>query len=548
MARTIIGLDLGWSTIKAVVISAHFNKRELLSQHTIPLEKFTTPEEQEEAWRHGLAQLRDLGLPPTGATVIASFPGVGINSHMLDLPFKENKKIDTTLNGELDFQQTIVDVEDLAASWTHAKIEQERPEGPYPVLVATVKQNRVASILTLLKECGFDPQMLLHPAAGWPLAFQQVKKAQPAANTDGAEENLAAQEDLQMFVDIGAARTNVAIFTAQGELMLIRTMAFGASQADQAIAEALDIPLTDAGALRETESTLIGLPLSDEQEQLQNIILNQYRLLVGQLRLTINRLPNISSRLRITLMGGGSRQKGITQFLEDELGYPVNRIDSNIFTPFFNGAGQLDTTNLTAASFTLAAISNRRGGLLDFRRGAFAYQGELSWIKGQVIRLVVGSVAVFIFALASLGVQLKVFSGIESNLDKQFCKITKQTVKKEICEPRAALSALSTPTGPQGNTLPTYSAIEQFVAISRGIPADLQVTFQDLNISSDRVIIKGTCADFESLDKLVDALSKLSCVTEAKQTRSSKSKDEVEFNITMKYDCEPGVTPLSEVG
>lgn len=549
MARTIIGLDLGSAAIKAVVINAHFNKRELVAQHTVPLTRAATPEEQEEQWRNGLTQLKELLQLPQGATIVAGFPGGGLNSHILDLPFKENKKIDTTLNGELDFQQTIVDVDDLAASWTHAKASTDHPEGPFPVIVSTVKQERLAKMLALLKECGFDPQFFLHPAAGWPLCYQLAKKVTVQETADGATENAAVpEESYEMLVDIGAGRTNVALYTTNGELLLVRTMAFGAGQADQAIAAALEIPIEDAAALRETEGTLIGEPISDEQEQLKNIILQQYRLLAGQLRLTINRLPQVAGHLNITLAGGGSRQKGITQFLQDELGCPVQRVQAGtLLAPHFAGAEQLDPALLTAATLTLAGMGSHHGGLLDFRRGPFAYTGELSWIKGQIVHLVIGCVAVFVFALLSLIVQLKVFGGVEGKLDQQFCKITKQTVKQEICEPRAAISALSTPTGPQGNTLPTYSAVDQFIALSKGIPGDLKVTFSDLNISPDRVIIKGTCSDFETLDKLVDTLSKLSCVTEAKQTRSSKAKEEVEFNVTMKYECAAGVTPLSEV-
>ncbi len=570
MARTVIALDLGTKAVKAVVISSRFNSREMVACHTVPVAMAENDEALLTNWRSALEELKNLGLSAQGATIIASYPGGGLSSRILELPFKENKKIDTTLQGELDFQQTITDVGDLAACWTHAAGAKEKLVPPYPVIVSTVKQERLAAILALLKESSFDPQMLLHPAAGYPVCYkekqkvlekqekQEKSKEKPGENglesapAIEAETALSTEsqnfEELEIVADIGASRTNIAIINSHNELVLTRTLTFGAKAADGELMTALGMSAEEAAHFRETEITLGSLPNTVEGQKALLILESHFRLLASQLRLTMSRLSGEKvAKMRLTLTGGGSRQKGITEFLQKELSIPVSRLaPATLLGPILKGAELLEAEYLPIASLALLFLVGPKSSALDFRRGPFAFQGELPWIKGQIIRGVIGCFAVFLCALLSQGVELHLLNKLDKHLSSQFCKITKQTVKQEICDPRAAISALTTPTGPQGSTLPTYSAVDQFIALSKGVPSELEVVFSNISIRQTTVMIKGTCKDFETLDKLVDSLQKLPCVTEAKQTKSGKIKEEVEFNITMKYECPAGATPLSE--
>jgi hypothetical protein len=205
-------------------------------------------------------------------------------------------------------------------------------------------------------------------------------------------------------------------------------------------------------------------------------------------------------------------------------------------------------------SAVLAMLRKTRLVPMDFRKGAYAYQGDFHVYRESAFRVGVGLSVVLV--LAFLGACVKYWAALseEEEVNKAFCGVTKKVVGREICDSTAALATLKQSPGlSEGVYIPAYSATAMFEMMSKKIGTEIDVKFEELDMRvgghegevEERVSGKGEAASFETTEKLAAVLKQDPCVEDVDVSKQRKSKNagRVEFNILVKLKCPPGVVP-----
>jgi hypothetical protein len=206
-----------------------------------------------------------------------------------------------------------------------------------------------------------------------------------------------------------------------------------------------------------------------------------------------------------------------------------------------------------ALGMALAVARHGRNAALNFRRGEFAYQGDLQLYRGQVTRVAVGLSAVILLGIGGAIVRYSMISAEESRLNAAFCEATKRIVGREICDPTAALATLrAAPGAGDGVVIPPYSAAALLEMMSKSIGPEIDATFEELELrvdgragEPDKVSGKGEAASFDSTEQIVATLKRDPCVQDAEVSKQKKTRDggRVEFSINVKVACAAGVRP-----
>src|SRR5512133_51088 len=117
MAQTILGLDLGSHSVKAVLLESTLRGWTVVGAASLPVPR--SPEGEERTLRdRQAAAVRDLlaarGWTPD--TVAAAVPGAAAASHVVTLPFTDPRRIEQTIAFEVEGQIPF-ELEDVAWDW-----------------------------------------------------------------------------------------------------------------------------------------------------------------------------------------------------------------------------------------------------------------------------------------------------------------------------------------------------------------------------------------------------------------------------------------------
>lgn len=141
-------------------------------------------------------------------------------------------------------------------------------------------------------------------------------------------ENVSGNRDNVALVDIGASKMNINIL-AEGVSVLARDVVVGSEQLTDQIADVLEIELDEAEKLK-----LGQIPPGEYQEELEEVFTQTCTQWVLEIKKAIDLyMSNNPDRplSRLVLSGGGSKVRGLQQYIADETG-----LDVVVFNPFAN--------------------------------------------------------------------------------------------------------------------------------------------------------------------------------------------------------------------
>lgn len=488
---------------------------------------------QESVPKH-LAQ-KVLDLVPNTDSVILTADTRSLSSRLLAFPFVDAKKIEATIDFELE-NHVPYDLEDMVTTWLVA----HRGQGNAHVLSAMAPRQHVAEQVRDWRHAGLEPRALIFPAAAL---------AELVSNPS---------ETPEAVLSIGESESHLAL-VASYSLRFARTLRFGGASIDKALALHYALDVEKAKHAKECEVSLIPQDESDVSEEQQKIaqVVSQGLLpLVRDLMLTFKSLPKALWPSRVWLTGGTSRLPGLAGFLSDRLGIPVELLDLKTSL----GNLECDPPSIGpeyAVALGLGLGMLRRGRMvpLNFRKGDFAYHGDMQIYRGGIMKAGVGLAAVFLLAIAGSIVRYSVVSSQEHEVQQGFCAATKRIVGREICNPTAALATMRQSPGiGEGLVIPRYSAATLYEMLSNVLDTSLDVTFEDIEIrvtgrpeDPDRIIAKGEAASFETTEQIIAKLKQHPCVHEAEASKQQKARNSsrVDFTLTAKIACEGEDTPES---
>lgn len=574
MPQRILGVDLGSWSVKAVLVESGFRGFRVERATELPL-----PPAEGDAGGASLAERQALALSEllTDETLradvqVAAFPGEATAIRFVRLPFSDVRKVDQVMEGEL---ADLVPFDLFDAIYHHQVIER-RPERGSPgsslSLAVAARTADVRSHLARLDEAGVDPKFLCvdvlalfnlyshflaadgsrpetpgeaHPDLR-PDARPDVRPDARSPDDLGALdlEGAAPRPKARLLVDIGHTRTLVLAASEQG-IALARVIRAGGADVTSAIARAYGLSWLDAEAGKHADALLATArhpAANDEVQRLSDVVARGLAPLIRELRRTLaairgERKVDIT---RIDLLGGGARLENLPHFLAEALGVPVAMglaVEQNV-------ERHVDRARQPAFAGALAAALRVSGdapvNLLDLRRGELAFSGGLQHLRRRLPAMLTAMASLLILLGAYGILRSRAVSAREAEVNQEFCRITREVVGREICEPDVALSVMRQPPSELGSfKLPEVTAFGLTLELSNRVPEDLGIKLTDLNVSEERIIVEGDGPSFDAVDRLVAAYSESKCLEDIQKDRLRKKVggDGVEFQLKMKVGC-----------
>lgn len=574
---TIVGLDLGSYSVKVVRIEARragdFDVVGYDEERLPPATDGAVAVPMRDRHLEALTALKQSGRLE-GDVFVTGVAGDIASLRMLTFPFSDPRKIEQALPFELE-SEIPFDIEDVVYSWTllgpkrltrSPDVSGEVKPPETEVLVAFARRDAVAEHLELLEEVGIDPRHVEFDALAlddlfegvFKASFQAQLEAGPAVTPGGTvvESGPDAPESGVAMVDIGHRRTSVCILTPE-RVVSAHTILHGGADATRALAREFMIPHDEAekGKRKEAFIEVTGASAQfPEQRRISDILKTAYAPVVRRLR-QVFQASMSTQRVRVVkviLVGGGSRVLNLDRHLAEALNVRVER-GRDIATrlggalPLHAGAeAAAEQGDVPEAAGALAyALSGLYGdktrARIDFRTGEFAWRGQLDFVRERAASLGIWLVVLLVVFLAGTITQSLLLSSESDKLaerQRQACEtITGQKIDSAI---RCIGIIQERITGQSGFQIPEVSAADHYLETSRRVPVatvvDRKVT--ELDITSERIRLKANTTDFDAVDKVVAGLKGGKCFSEVEKGKARNVKDHVEFDVSVKIDCQ----------
>jgi type IV pilus assembly protein PilM len=528
MSQLILGIDVGSYSIKVAEIERTVKAFHLVGFFEQPVVNAEVLG-REGAVTQALTRLFEEYNLST-QMVYTALPGQTTSHRAIDLPFADFKKVDQTIEFEMEnyvplpLEGLLIDYEFLNTSKTGST-----------VLVSYAKTSDFVKFLNMMTGAEVDPRFV----GSEPVELANVMKL-----------GVLQPEGAYALVDLGHEKTNVLIFVG-AKLQFARTIMVGGRDLTRAIAESLNIPQAEAERMK-IEVGQVGPDVEGADQTTRNVAsamqgpLDEILLLLRQTFMAFQeRKQEVVQAL--TLCGGTSRLPGIEQYLSSKLRKNVSFLDCLDFS--FN---QLADSNwcrpIAASALALAYRGVMGSGIQDiqFRRGEFAYKGEVKEYMGFIKQAGVMLGIVLVCALGSFVASYSALKGRVKNATAQVSSLASKALpdlpKKSLGNPTAILSSL---TGKINEAQDKKKKIDEETALSvldvlrefsSVLPPreTLQLDVDDFTVASRRIRLQGRTSSFEAIDQIKTALAKSKMFKNVATENVKKGpKNEIRFSLSI---------------
>jgi len=291
MAKYILGLDIGKSSVKAVLLEAGLRG----GMRIAAWEKVDVA--GTAGLREALRRLQEIPIfaVPSCHTSIAAR---AFSFRNVKLPFKDRKKICQTLPFELE-GQIPHPVEDVLIDFTVLGQGQGSE-----LFAAVIPKAEVEERVALLSDYGFDAETIDVDTVA---VAARLMTAVPA-------------ESLILLLDVGAAETT-GVFFKGGTILQVRSFPFGGDTVTHALSGALGISFSDAEARKRRGETAVA---EEEITEACGKFFASLKNTIGSLRMAglIVEEPDA-----VWLTGGGSLYRKLAEDLSRAFAVPVERVN-----------------------------------------------------------------------------------------------------------------------------------------------------------------------------------------------------------------------------
>ncbi len=537
MKQRILGVDVGSYSIKVCELERTFKTIDLIRfyEHPIPTHAAGAGEgATEKVEISSLARLfEEYNLDRD--SVYTALPGQLTAFRLIELPFSNFKKVDSTIEFEMEdylpfpLEESVIDYRILESDKAHSKI-----------LVSYAQKGSLIRFLNLFAEAELDPRFV---------------GSEPVEIASLREMGVVLPEGAYAIVDLGHEKTNICLFSGK-ELKSARTIMIGGRDLTKVVAEVLKVPETEAEKIkREMGQVGEGAQSADPMtRQVSEALKGPLGDLTIQLKQTLLAYQDVSGDVvqAILLTGGTSRLPGIDQYFSkglrknisflDCLDIPMNRLpDSQWCRPI--------AANALAIAYR--GFLGARTKDLQFRRGEFAYRGELKDLIGLVrsVGIQVGLISLFVLATffvsyASLKGKIRAQEGQLANIASE---VLPEVPKKSLTGAKNVSSILTGRINEMSDKKKrleeelSLSVLEILKEVSTAFPPreEVPVDLDDFTVTGGTIRLNGRTNSFEGVDKIKSALTLSPRFQNVSTDNVRKGlKEEVKFDITLELKRE----------
>ena len=300
-SRTILGVDLGMHTLKAVELQKAWGGVNLVSLGVIELSPQDMPSDGSSNLARVAALKRFLGgMAERAPIVVTSLGGPSVVVRQIQLPLIPRGKFFSTIQWEarryipFEKEEMVIDAQIM---------DTDKHKKRMDVMVVAVSHALMEAHLGLLSQAGVKPRVVDNHS----LALM---------NSLFRDSYLRGDETVVM-LDIGASTTTLNIFRVGGAYFT-RCISIAGNRFTREIQERLGLDYAQAEAMKR------------EKEEVSEIVKPAVDSLVSELRQSIIYYKNQTGKGefdRIILCGGSARLSNLNTYLAQELGIPVEIYD-----------------------------------------------------------------------------------------------------------------------------------------------------------------------------------------------------------------------------
>jgi general secretion pathway protein L len=250
----------------------------------------------------------------------------------------------------------------------------------------------------------------------------------------------------------------------------------------------------------------------------------------------------------ITMMGGTSKLIGIAEAISAQVGIDVAPLGDPMEGENADLIAGGDPA-LFAQSIALALRATPLGTTeLNFRQDEFAYRTNLFQIFSQDLRPTAILAAITAgLALLSFGTSLVLESNRARSLEKRAQELYAEVIPGgPVDNPVTGLSQALREAQDRSDFLGIYgtnlSAVDLLAELSRRIPNDVKVKFEDINIDRRVVKIKVLGESYRTADRLKNLLARSAPFADAEvdKVKSTRKGTGKQFNLTLTLSTDGG--------
>jgi type IV pilus assembly protein PilM len=472
-ARRILGLDVGSFAAKAVELRQTLRGLEVVQLRHLP---FADRSAGVAGELRELLQAHDLPLD----NVVVSLAGDRISTRRLSFPFRDRRKIGPAVPFEVEGQVPFP-LDDYFVDWEVVGQRKNETE----VVATLAPRAEVGTLLATLHAAGLSPRIV--EAEGLVLSNLSCVFELPGA---------------RLLADVGHRKTTLCL-CVDGRALASRTVPVAGLALTRALARDRGVDETEAERIK-LEEGVLGRPHPAATEVLDRLAREILRT-VGSLE---SLLPGGLAGLQaVHLLGGSGRLHRLDEFLSERTGLPTQRLPlpaGELGSAFLAGGDPL----LFGPAMALALRgSSRAATRMNLRQGEHGARIDY----GQVLRelrptLVLAGVALLLGVL-SLGTRMMLDARRADAAERRARELVAQALPgRDAADPLAAMQAAVRSAQSRADTLGVYrgnlSALDILTEISRLVPPDLDVVFEELSIDRQVIQIKGHSPSFGSVDAL----------------------------------------------
>lgn len=483
MSRKILGLDVRYDSVSAVLIASSLRETQIEGCLRVPV---SDTGDRAIDLKSAMEAIRE-GMDTDQAYCVASIPADELSFRNLRVPFTGEKKIDQILPFELE-PTVPFPLENLVIDFQ--PIPQAGLSGATDLIAVAAQKTTLENYLNALIGAGLDPQVIR--PGGYSTAICLDRFASPPENW--------------ILIDIGPPRDTLFFITSR-QIRLIRSFPSFRSE--------------NGGSSIEAK-------------------IKQTLLAFGNLSAT----PLTPEKAFITGQGVNGRGEELIQTLEKALSLPVSRADLLQQTggkiKIASAQGWKPDEMNNALALALAQIEGKPH--LNFRKGPFACRRNWAAYRSHVIRL--GVFAAILLGLLGLDIFMDI-RGLNRRIDRIDREITTifrstfpeiQRVVDPVHQMKVAMDELRNQTFLPGDSSTRILTITILDEISKQIPGEIDVEFTRMVINPEDILISGNTQNFNSVDEIQTHLEKIPIFEKVTINSTNKDQNENRVQFKMKVD------------
>ncbi len=507
----IVGLDIGSHSIKAVEIRQSLRGFEIVALRLLPRTDVHAP--LPELIAHFMTMHR-----LSTEHLVASLPGHRVSTRRFKFPFRDRKKLAQAIPFELE-ADSLYDIDDVLVDWEIVGGDRNSAETVATVAARAEVEERLAT----LSEADCEPRTL--EAEGLVL---------------GNLSTIFPLEGTQLLVDIGHTKTTCCLLS-DGQPVAARTFPLAGAALTQALATDRGIS-NEQAEVHKCENGVFGSDTHDTRPtvgRVLNRILSELLRTTGAFEPVIATLESGPIR-EITLCGGSAQLDRIDEFLAARVPYDVVRLGKPVDQHSDSLGGENACLFAPAIALALRGTAGTKTHM-DFRQQEFAVRLDLTRYQKEIRWPAILAATAGILAAVSIGTAITLEGRRASHVEQQVAELYGQIFPGKAMPPNAtaALREEVRSAGVRAEFLGVYrgnlSALDLLEEVSKRVPQDLDVLFEELSIDRQIIRMRVYATSFEAADRLGAELAKFPPFANARigAIETDKKRGGKRFNVTI---------------